>query len=370
VIPMVAAPAVPAAPSSAPASGAASSDAAAEAGASDAPESAFLTALRSALGKANEAVADGAALVTEVEGEVEGEEGDADGEGDEEAAEAAAADIAIDAATQLAMVGLVDAPIEATPVEIAPALASGVGTSDEPIDVASISPQVDLAAVATETAPEQDATSDLASGEESFEAIAEVATAEMADTDELVPVADGETMPNITPVVREQAPTPPDQPIAVEQVAPPAESNTAMKTEPWQQMVEVLRPIKQFSDGTHRLSIQLRPEDMGTINVELAVNKGTLSLHVVADTAATRDAISASLSQLRSEIEAGGVRTGSFGVGQQTAGDRQHAAASQRNARGVRSYAVAGIDAIDLTSASSAPTATASAMDGRLDLRI
>jgi flagellar hook-length control protein FliK len=367
VIPMVAAPVVPAMVTSAASSSTApATDAPAEAGAAEGPESPFLTALRAAMGKADEAAAEGAALVGEVDGEVEGETGEGDGEGDEEVAEAAAAEIATDAATQLAMVTMIEAPIETVQVEVATEIAPIAPPTEPVAEVAPIAPQVDLAAIAAETASD---TEGLASDTSTDPELGSAPT-ETFDVEELVPVTDAETMPNITPQLREQGPVPPDQPIAVDEVAPTAESNTSMKTEPWQQMVEVLRPIKQFADGTHRLSIQLRPEDMGTINVELAVNKGTLSLHVVADTAATRDAINASLSQLRSEIEAGGVRTGSFGVGQQTAGDRQQTAASQRNARSVRSYALAGIDAIDLTQASTAPTASHAAMDGRLDLRI
>jgi flagellar hook-length control protein FliK len=126
--------------------------------------------------------------------------------------------------------------------------------------------------------------------------------------------------------------------------------------------------LKQFSDGTHRLSIQMRPDDLGTVNVEFALTKGTLHLHVVAESSSARDAISGSLSQLRAEIEASGVRTGSFGVGAQASGDRRFSNDPQRANRSSRAYSTGGVEGIDAPVAITRPQQLA--MDGRLDLRI
>jgi hypothetical protein len=96
----------------------------------------------------------------------------------------------------------------------------------------------------------------------------------------------------------------------------------------------VLRPTKQFSDGTHRLSIQLRPDDLGAVTVELALHDGRLSLHFVAENRAAADTLRASMHELRSELETTGQRTGSFEVGQHSGrGDRgQDAPTGERRA--------------------------------------
>jgi flagellar hook-length control protein FliK len=141
---------------------------------------------------------------------------------------------------------------------------------------------------------------------------------------------------------------------------------------PSSQVLSVLRPVKRFSDGSHRLSIQLRPDDLGTVTVELAVHHGRLDLHMVADSAAATDSLRSSLHELRSEFEASGQRTGSFDVSQH--GDRQHQPGRTIEPGTRDSQTGSGAFGGQVpTTAAALPALVAAALDssaGRLDLRI
>jgi hypothetical protein len=90
-----------------------------------------------------------------------------------------------------------------------------------------------------------------------------------------------------------------------------------------QQLLSALRPLQQFVDGTHRLSIQLRPAELGAVSVEFAMNSGELSVQLVAERASTAHVLRASIDELRSELERDGFRAGSFDVAQHYGG-QQH----------------------------------------------
>lgn len=81
------------------------------------------------------------------------------------------------------------------------------------------------------------------------------------------------------------------------------------------QLVEVVAPFRRSPDGSHRVTLHLRPEDLGEVHVEVQVRGGEISLHLTSDSAGTRDALRTSLPDLRAELEAGGLRAGSLDVG-------------------------------------------------------
>jgi flagellar hook-length control protein FliK len=149
-------------------------------------------------------------------------------------------------------------------------------------------------------------------------------------------------------------------------VAPPASSPPPPQQSPAQQLLSVLRPLRKFADGSHRLSVRLSPDELGSVTVELSLRSGTLSMHMVAERSATGDLLHNQLHELRRELEQGGVRTGSFEVGQQAADGRRNPTASAV----AKTASSIGIDEplIDVTSISSgSPTRSA---DSRLDVRI
>ncbi|MGE0879188.1 MAG: flagellar hook-length control protein FliK [Acidimicrobiia bacterium] len=97
--------------------------------------------------------------------------------------------------------------------------------------------------------------------------------------------------------------------VSTEQAPPP---------QPWEQVVSAMKPLRKFSDGSHRLAVQLHPDDLGTVHVELSLHKGELNVHMVAQNDAARDALLGSLHELRSDLEASGVRAAAIHVGHDT----------------------------------------------------
>lgn len=146
----------------------------------------------------------------------------------------------------------------------------------------------------------------------------------------------------------------------------------AQQAQPWEQVLAVLRPTRRFTDGSHRLSIQMTPDDLGTVTIELSMHRGQLSMHMLTETQGAADALRSSLHELRADLEGSGQRTGSFEVAQQWAQHRQNQSEFAKAARlsgidtGAPIGAVATVSAaIDLTT----PVANVVG-DGRLDLRI
>jgi flagellar hook-length control protein FliK len=81
------------------------------------------------------------------------------------------------------------------------------------------------------------------------------------------------------------------------------------------QIVQVLAPLRSAKDGDYTLSLQLHPAELGPVTVHVEVHQGVLSVHLVADQAQGHDALHGSLADLRTQLQASGVRTGDIGVG-------------------------------------------------------
>lgn len=82
-----------------------------------------------------------------------------------------------------------------------------------------------------------------------------------------------------------------------------------------EQLVSLVSPLRRSPDGTHRMSLQLRPEELGEVTVDVRVLGTQISLHLRADVSATTDLLRASLADLRLELEAAGFDAGSLDVG-------------------------------------------------------
>ena len=123
-------------------------------------------------------------------------------------------------------------------------------------------------------------------------------------------------------------PTPPpaaDTAVAAEMpTAPPATADLDAPP-PAQQLAEALRDVRRMSDGSHRLSLQLHPEELGAVQLEVAVRDGQLHLRAVAETDSTRRLLTASIPELREQLTDAGVSAGSLEVGAESAADHQRA---------------------------------------------
>ncbi len=104
------------------------------------------------------------------------------------------------------------------------------------------------------------------------------------------------------------------------------------------QVVSVLSPLRGAKDGSYTLSLQLHPAELGPVIVRVAVNDGVLSVQLTADQQSGHDALHSSLSDLRSQLQAGGLRVADVDVGARTALPQHHTG----NTGGHQSFANAG----------------------------
>lgn len=159
-------------------------------------------------------------------------------------------------------------------------------------DGAAVAPRADTPAAMPAPAAAADATSS-------------VVAAQLASTDgAAVPDPTAPTAPTPAPTV----PTPEGEP------PPPA-----------LQIAEALRDVRRMSDGSHRLSLQLHPEELGAVQLEVAVRDGQLHLRAVAETDSTRRLLAASIPELREQLTDAGVTAGSLEVGAESADDHRRA---------------------------------------------
>lgn len=94
----------------------------------------------------------------------------------------------------------------------------------------------------------------------------------------------------------------------------PSAADQPARTEAWEQVATVVRPLRLGADGAHRLAVQLRPDELGTVHLEVALRDGRFSLHAVAETGAARDVLSQSLPQLRAALTSAGIDLGTLDV--------------------------------------------------------
>jgi hypothetical protein len=82
-----------------------------------------------------------------------------------------------------------------------------------------------------------------------------------------------------------------------------------------EQIVSAVVPLHGRGDGRHEVTLELRPDDLGTIRVELSVERQTVHLTLHAVEPATGRLLSAALPELRSALADAGLTAGHVGVG-------------------------------------------------------
>jgi hypothetical protein len=121
----------------------------------------------------------------------------------------------------------------------------------------------------------------------------------------LPPVAAQASTPLPAAVTRTEATLPVDAP-APTTVAPPAVP---------EQIVSAVVPLHGRGDGRHEVTLELRPDDLGTIRVEVVVEQQTVHLTLHAAEPATARLLSAALAELRTALADAGLRAGDLAVG-------------------------------------------------------
>ena len=107
-----------------------------------------------------------------------------------------------------------------------------------------------------------------------------------------------------TAVVRTEAALPADAP-APPPLAPPAVP---------EQIVSAVVPLHGRGDGRHEVTLELRPEDLGPIRVEVTVEQQTVHLTLHAAEPATGRLLSSALAELRTALADAGLRAGHVAV--------------------------------------------------------
>jgi hypothetical protein len=81
------------------------------------------------------------------------------------------------------------------------------------------------------------------------------------------------------------------------------------------QIVSAVVPLHGRGDGRHEVTLELRPEELGTIRVEVSVEHQTVHLTLHAAEPATSRLLSVALPELRSALADAGLTAGQVGVG-------------------------------------------------------
>jgi flagellar hook-length control protein FliK len=82
-----------------------------------------------------------------------------------------------------------------------------------------------------------------------------------------------------------------------------------------EQIVSAVVPLHGRGDGRHEVTLELRPDDLGIIRVEVTVEQQTVHLTLHAAEPATGRLLSAALHELRTALTDAGLTAGQLGVG-------------------------------------------------------
>jgi len=106
------------------------------------------------------------------------------------------------------------------------------------------------------------------------------------------------------PVTSFQAhPAPVPAAVTVPAQASPASTATASQS---QQILSILSPVLNRPNGTHQISIEMHPADLGTIQATVTVQSGHVTVELHADHPGARQALGTALPDLRQQLGSGG----------------------------------------------------------------
>jgi flagellar hook-length control protein FliK len=125
-----------------------------------------------------------------------------------------------------------------------------------------------------------------------------------------------------------------------------------------------MRPLHRGPDGTYQLRIEMRPPELGRVDLRVEMKDGVLHAAIHTEHSETADLVRAALDDLRSRLDADGVRSGQLTVdahGAGTPGRDRQAPTPERLADGTT--------AVPEPTGATVP-ATTSDPDSLLDVRI
>ena len=108
-------------------------------------------------------------------------------------------------------------------------------------------------------------------------------------------------------------------------LAPTAASGSFIATNPVSttappaidQILEAVAPLQHSGDGNYELTLELRPHDLGRVEITVLMREGVLSMHMSAEHAEARQLLRDHVEHLRGLLNNSGVTTGSFDISDQ-----------------------------------------------------
>jgi flagellar hook-length control protein FliK len=106
---------------------------------------------------------------------------------------------------------------------------------------------------------------------------------------------------------------------------------------PAEQLVSILTPLRTTPNGSYTLRLELKPVELGRVEMRVEMRDGVLHASIHADHDSSAQLVRASLNELRDQLAAEGVRTGTLTVSDGAIGSRgREGAARQANGDGPR----------------------------------
>jgi flagellar hook-length control protein FliK len=133
-----------------------------------------------------------------------------------------------------------------------------------------------------------------------------------------------------------------------------------------EQIVSAVVPLHGRGDGRHEVTLELRPDDLGTIRVEVSVEHQTVHLTLHAAEPATGRLLSAALADLRSALADAGLQAGHVAVSPDSGTGANRRSRPQAPVRRLRPSELAG--QTERTAAIPTIAAAPSVTAGQLDL--
>ncbi len=130
------------------------------------------------------------------------------------------------------------------------------------------------------------------------------------------------TTPAAEVAARVDAPAGPGAPTPTAPTSPAPVVTSAPPPPVAQQLVEHVSPLVDGPDGTHELTIELRPATLGRVQLEITLEDGLLHVRVQADDPSSRRLLAQSLGELRAALTDAGIRAGNLDIDNPRDGQR------------------------------------------------
>ena len=100
----------------------------------------------------------------------------------------------------------------------------------------------------------------------------------------------------------------------------PAATTTPAPPPPADQLLAAMRPLQRNADGSYEIRIEMRPPELGRVEMRVELRDGVLHATIHAEHARTVEVVRNALDDLRARLDAEGMRAGELTVDDGRAG--------------------------------------------------